>query len=194
MLCSDSASRPRSLGARKRGSTTSALTASRTYSRLSLEPTRLFDIGHRHQPELADEVGDLERDLGLAVAVELHRPAEQRDGARRHDVEAADVAGIAADADAAEIVGAGFQQAAVVVAHGDAEAALAEVVVGGIGRLEARQLQDALVDRGQRDERFLSPEIADLDRHLDALARRDLFRRAELDGERAQLGLQARAR
>ena len=132
--------------------------------------------------------------LGLALVVELHRPAEQRHGARRHDVEAADVAGIAAGPDAAEIVGAAVEQAAVVVAHGDAEPALAEVEVGGIGRAEARELQDALVDRRQGDERLLALEVGDPHRHLDALARRHFLGRADLDAERAQRRIEARAR
>ena len=100
--------------------------------------------------------GMSKRDLRLALVVELHRAAEQRDGARRHDVEPADVAGIAAGPDAAEFVGPGVEQAAVVVAHGDAEPTLAEVVVGRIGRAEARELQDAFVDGGQGDEGVLA--------------------------------------
>ena len=71
------------------------------------------------------------------------------------------------------------EQAAVVVAHGEAELALAEVVVGRLGRLEARELQDAFVDGGEGD---VTPRsscgVGDLDRHLDALARRHLLGRA----------------
>jgi len=121
-------------------------------------------VGHGHDPQLADEVGHLQRDPRLALVVELHRAAEQRHGAGRHDVEPADLAGVAADPDAAEIVGPGLEQAAVVVAHLEAEPPLAEVVRGRVGGAEACQLQDALVDRCHRHPGFLAAEVADLDR------------------------------
>ena len=143
-------------------------------------------IGDGHQSELADEVGDLQRDLGLAVGIELHRSAEQGNGAGRHDIEAADLAGIAAGPDTAEVVGASVEQASVIIAHGDAELALAEVEVGRVGRAEAGELQDAFVDRRERDERLFAAEVGDAHRHLDALPRRDLLGRADLDTERAQ--------
>ena len=55
---------------------------------------------------------------------------------------------------AAEIVGACVEQAAVIVAHVDAESALAEVEFGGLGRLEARELEDAFVHGGEGHEGF----------------------------------------
>src|SRR5262249_38034955 len=125
-------------------------------------------------------------DLGLALVVELHRPAEQRNDLGRHDVEAADVARIAAGADAAEIVGAHVEQAAIIVAHGEPELALAEEVLRRIGRLVARELRYALVDPGQVDVGLLVVEVGDLDRPLEALAGRHLLGRADLDPERAQ--------
>ncbi len=42
-------------------------------------------VGDRHQPQLADIVGNVELDRAVAVAVELHDAGEQRDRARRHD-------------------------------------------------------------------------------------------------------------
>src|SRR4030088_3470485 len=113
-------------------------------------------------------------------------PLNKATGAGGTPVGPADVARIAAGADAAEIVDIGVEQAAVVVAHGDAQPALAEVIVGRIGQLETRELQDALVDGGERDERLLVLQVGDLDGHLDALARRHLLGRTDLDAERAQ--------
>jgi hypothetical protein len=152
-------------------------------------------VGDGHQPELSDEVGDVEGDLRFALVVELHRTAEQRHGARRHDVETADLTGVAAGPDAAEFVGPGVEQSAIVVAHRDAEAALAEIVLGRIGCLVARELEDALVDGGQGDERLLAGlQIGHLHRHFDALAGRYLLRRCDLDGERAQGRIEAQPR
>ena len=149
-------------------------------------------VGDGHEPQLTDEIGDVEGDLRLALVVEFHRAAEQCHGARRDDVESADLAGIAAGPDAPEFVGPGVEQAAVIVAHGDAETTLAEIVAGGIGRLVAGELQDAFVDGGQRDERVLAGlQVGHLHRHLDALARRDLLGRADLNAERAQGRIEA---
>ena len=149
-------------------------------------------VGDGHEPQLTDEIGDVEGDLCLALVVEFHRAAEQRDGACWDNVEPADLAGIAAGPDAPEFVGPGVEQAAVIVAHGDAETTLAEIVAGGIGRLVAGELQDAFVDGGQRDERVLAGlQVGHLHRHLDALARRDLLGRADLNAERAQGRIEA---
>ncbi len=144
-------------------------------------------VGDGHQPKLADEVGDVEGDLRLALVVEFHGAAKQRHGARRHHVQPADLAGIATGPDSAEFVGPGVEQAPVIVAHRDAETTLAEIVARRIGRLVAGELQNALVDGRQGDEGFLAGlQIGHLHGHFDALARRDLLGRADLNAERAQ--------
>ncbi len=102
-------------------------------------------VGHGHQAKLALEIRNIEHDLRRAVAIDADGTREQRDRARADDRQtlAADARGagrgIAALAERAA-GGAAVEQPAVIVAQLDAEPALAEQELRGIGRAEARQL------------------------------------------------------
>ena len=102
----------------------------------------------RHEPDLAVEVGQVERDGDGAVRAGLDRRGEQGDGLLR-DLGQRAAAVVAALAQRGQIAVGGRDQTAPIVADVDAEQAAAEIVVGRVGRLEAGQAKDALVDGGQ---------------------------------------------
>ena len=141
---------------------------------------------HRHHPDSAVEGRDVEVDANGAVRADLDHAgiARQRrlggraagEFRRRH---------VAAGADGALGRRHAVDQEAVEVAHLGCELALAENVTGGVRALVARQIEDADVNRRQRDVCLLARrEIADGDRDRQALARPHQLRHVELDGER----------
>ena len=142
---------------------------------------------HDHQAQLAIEVGHVERDVGDAAGAHLHEAGEQRHGLDRNDAQRTAAEAVAAFAHRADGVLLGLDQAAVIVAHADAETALAEVPGVRIGRFVIGELEDALVHRGEREIGVLARAEA-LHRHRngDLLARRDLRRSADQRGQRAR--------
>ncbi len=114
---------------------------------------------HGVEPHGAVEVGHLELDLGRAVGADFDDAGEQRE--RRLDRRAAlhghaAVAAVAARAQRAALGAHAVDQAAVDVADLGAEPALAEEPVLRLGRLEAREVEDAEVGGGDRDARLLA--------------------------------------
>src|SRR5439155_20692391 len=105
--------------------------------------------GYGREPHRAVEVGQLELDLGCAVGADFDDAGEQRQ--RRLDRRAAlhrHAAGggaVAAGAQLATLRAHAVDQAAVDVADLGAESALAEEPVLRLGRLEAREVEDAEV-------------------------------------------------
>ena len=89
------------------------------------------------------------------VSADFHQAGEQRDRARRHDGQGTSAQIVAAFAQTADGAFLGLDQSAVIVAHADAEAALAEIIGDGIGRFEIGELQNAFIDRGKCEPRTL---------------------------------------
>ena len=106
----------------------------------------------------AVEVGQLELDLGRAVGADFDDAGEQRQRLldRRAALHRHAAAAVAAGAQLAALGAHAVDQAAVEVADLGAEPALAEEPAFGLGRLEARQVEDADVDGGNRDARLLA--------------------------------------
>ena len=102
---------------------------------------------HGHQADGAVEIRQVEPRLGAAFGVDADRAGEEchqlLGGGRRTKASAA----VAAGADAALGALHAVDQPAVEVAHLDTELALAKIMPGGVGRLKARQVQDADIDR-----------------------------------------------
>ena len=81
----------------------------------------------------------------------------------------------------------GADQAAVIVAHKHAQPALAEIIIGRIGRFVIGELQDAFIHRRQGDIGvFAAAEAFQCHRNRDALARQDLVAAADRHIQRAR--------
>ena len=109
--------------------------------------------GHRHDADGAVEVGHVEGDGRLAVGADLRRCRNRRRPASRS---AAALRAATAPPSPPERTVAGHalhavDQEAVEVADLDAELALAEIPVVRRRRLEVGEVEDAEVDRGDRD-------------------------------------------
>ena len=115
---------------------------------------------------------------------------KEGDDGERHVRQAyAQAAGIAALAQSPHRPGDGIDQPLVVVADIEAQPALAEEVRRRIGRAETGELQDPLIDGGERDEGVrdrLAIAIGQLERQLDGLPRPDRLGRGQGDIERSR--------
>ena len=141
----------------------------------------------RHQAQFAVEVRHIGRNGSLAAGADRDKAREQRHRARRHHGQRAAAETITAFAQRTDGALFWFDQAAVIIAHTDAEPALAEIIAGRIGRLKFGQLQNAFVNSGEGDiGAFPCRQTGDGDRNRNLLPRRNLFRHGHLDAERAR--------
>ncbi len=121
---------------------------------------------HRHHAQLAVERRHIERDGRLAAA-DLHRRRRQHDGLGRHDGQTRPADLVAALPHIARSALVRIEQAAIIIAQLNAQAALAEEIGRRIGRRMARQRQNALVHRQHLHERaFGRTRRGDIDGHL----------------------------
>ncbi len=137
----------------------------------------------RHQAQLAVEVWHVERHRDGAAFADFHRPFKKRDRLHRHNGQALAAELVAAEA----LCGAqiGVENAAIIIAHIDAEPLLAIVVRYRVRRREFRQPKDAFIDRRDRQAHLLPARRAgDLDRRFNLLARPNKLRRIDRDLER----------
>ncbi len=143
----------------------------------------------RHQLHGAVEVGHLELDLRRAVR--LHGDDAGVEGDRllngRAALQAGAVHAVAAGAQLAAFGAHAVDQAAIEVADLQAQHALCVEMILRSRGLEAREVEDADVDGGDRYAGFLaSGEAGDLDRDREHRAGLDLGFRRHGDGERAR--------
>ena len=129
--------------------------------------------GHRHDPHRAVEVGQLDRDAGLAAIIELDDArviGEQFLGRRRaFDRQTQSVA---ARAHHARHALHPVDEPAIEIADLHPQPALGEIPVVRRGRLIAREVQNPEIDRRDRDiDRLSGLGALDPDRDLDGLAR-----------------------
>ena len=122
---------------------------------LSILPQRGFAPRHRHQPKRAVEVRDVDRDH-RAPAAHFHDVGDNRDGARWHDGEAFAADGVTALPRRCRRAEVRVEQAAVIVAHVDAEGATAEEVIYRVRAFVARDAEDALVHHRDRHAHTLA--------------------------------------
>jgi hypothetical protein len=85
--------------------------------------------GHRHQPELALEIGDLQWHARMALGVRLHEAGEEGHRPRRHHRQCRAADAVAALADRADVAFA-LDEAAVIVADVHRQPPLAEIELG----------------------------------------------------------------
>ncbi len=111
---------------------------------------RGFRPGDRHHPDGAVE--GRHREFGPRIAIGTDRQRAGEIGhqflGRRRRLHLQPARGIAAGADAARAAVRAVDQAAIDVADSDAELALAEIVILGVRRGEAGQVQDTEIDGG----------------------------------------------
>ena len=153
---------------RKRGSVPATTTGSRTITSALALPTRSFAPGDRHHPHRAVEGRDVEGDLGGAVRPDLdHAGVAGERLLRRRDRVLDRPPAVAAGADRAARALHAVDEVAVEIAQLRRELLLAEEIVVGIRRLVAGQVEDADIDRRDRDVAS-SPgvEPGDLDRQI----------------------------
>jgi hypothetical protein len=153
----------------------------------------LLGPGHRHDPQGAVEVRDVEGDRRPALGVEtddLGLEGDQILGGRR--AFEPDHGAVAAGAHHAGHALHAVDELAVEVADLHPETALTEVPTVRRGRLIAGEVQDPEIDRRQGDiDRLAGRGVGDLDRDLEPLARADHARgriKAELTSSRRSPG------
>ena len=138
----------------------------------------------RHHPDRAVERRQVEGDARRAVGADLDHAGEQRQRRLGRQIAFEAAGAVAAGLQRAGRALHAVDQHAVEVADVDGELALAEEIAARVGRLVAGEIEDADVDRGDRDLRlFARRETADLDRHGQRLARPGLVRRLDRDVE-----------
>ena len=136
----------------------------------------------RHHAQFAFEIGDFDTNLSLSVGADFYRPLKQRHGARRNDRQAVAAHGVAAASDDARLPLRTVEQMAVIVADFHGEASLAEIILCRIGRNEAGQLQDALIDGRDGEIDLLARHAASHRyRQIDGLPRRYFRRQFQAD-------------
>ncbi len=142
--------------------------------------------GRRHDADRAVEGGQIERHLRFAVLIDAHDAGIERERLLCRQVALDAGAAVAADMDRARGALHAVDEQAVEIADVDGELALAEEIVFRIGRLEAGDVEDADVDRRDRDRGFFPRrEAGELDRQGHGLARLRHLGRAERDVELA---------
>src|SRR5262249_25090995 len=110
----------------------------------------------RHQPQPAVIVGHVERDGGATLPVELDDAGEERDQLYlRRRAAPAEPGFVAASAELAAAASSAIDELAIEIAELEAEAALAEEPGLRRRRSKIGELEHALVDRRQSDERRL---------------------------------------
>ncbi len=114
--------------------------------------------GDRHDAHGAVEVGHVEVDLGVAVGVDRDDAGIERDRLlhRRVALQAHVAAGVAARAQCPALGAHAVDETTVEVADLEPHAPLGVEPILGRGRLEARQVEDAEIDGGNRDVRLLA--------------------------------------
>jgi len=153
MLSAASALSP---GARNRGRTISATTASRTVSGREARPSFFSLIATAISRNSPLKSGISSSTCAVPPAPSFTRP-ENRATVFVGTTESARPAEIvAAFAQTADGRFFGFDQPAVIVMHADAEPALAEIIRNGIRRSEIGELKNSFVDGGERQPRRLS--------------------------------------
>ncbi len=152
-------------------------------------PDPVVRPGDRHDARRPVEGRDVELDARRPVGRHLHdtREARQRLLRRRRALEARGLGAVAAGADGAAGALHAVDQIAVEVADFRRELPLAEEMIEGIRSLVAGEVEDADVDRRDRDPRLLArAEPAELDGQCQGAARPDLRRSLEIDLQRAR--------
>ena len=145
---------------------------------------RVMIEGHGHQPQLACEVRQRQRDGGVAVGIQLDRAVEQRHHLCRGDWQALAaqrrtlVAALVQRAD----IGMAVQQPPIIVAQIQPEPGAAEQRRDRIRAGEMRELEDTLVDRRHGDE-GASMRARHMDGDAQGLARPHHLRRVDRDAE-----------
>ena len=139
---------------------------------------------YRHDARGAVELRYVESDCCLAVAVEFNRTGEQRNqlfggrtAFRCHIATIATCAQLAGDAERT------IDQATIHIAHFKAQLTLAEEPVFRVRRLIACQIENADIDCRDHDIGLFATRIFNRNRDGKCGARRDLFRRGQLDSK-----------
>ncbi len=141
----------------------------------------------RHHPHRTVEGGDVEGHVGRAVGADLDDAGEERERRLGRQIAFQIAAVVAAGLKGAGDAFHAVDQQPVEIADVDGELALAEEKAARVRRLVSRQIEDADVDRGDRDlGLFAGREAADLDRQGQGLARPGLVRRVDRDVELAR--------
>ncbi len=141
--------------------------------------------GHRHDADGAGEVGNVEGDIGAAVGTDGDDAGEERQRRPGRGIALQRGAGVAAGADLAACALHAVDQVAVEIADFRRQRALAEIVIVGRRRLVIGEIENADIDRGNRDPRLVAGfEPLDLDRDVQRGVRPQQRRRLQIDGER----------
>ena len=148
-----------------------------------------------HEAHCAVEVGHVELGFGRTIRLDFDDAGEQRerllDGRTAAHGHAAAAFAVTARAERSACRAHPVDEAAIEVADFDAETTLGvEVTLRG-GRLEAREVQNAHIDGGDREAcRFASFKAFDLHRHDECACRFDLCGRIQRELERFALGIE----
>ena len=185
-------------GRRDRGSAAGSrvtTTGSRTITSASAEPTLVFDHATAITRTEPLKAGRSKQTLRRAVGADLDDAGEQRQRRLGRQIAFEIAAVVAAGLQRAGGALHAVDQQPVEIADVDGELALAEEIAARVRRLEPRQIEDADVDRGDRDlGLFAGREAADLDRQGQRLARPGLLRRVDRDVELVRGFVDARTR
>ena len=141
--------------------------------------------GHRHQAQRAIKIRHIKSDIGHPAGAHLHDAAEQRHGALGHHGKRTAAKAVAALLQRTDRALFDADQAAIVIAHQHAQAALAEIIFGRVRRLEVGKLQDALVHRSQCHIHIFAALPGDLHRQGHLGARADLVATAHREAQGA---------
>src|SRR5262249_38924797 len=146
--------------------------------------------GDRHHARGAGKIGDVEGDLGGAIALDGDDAGIERQGLLRGRRALQLDRGIAAALDLAPRTLHAVDELTVEVADLGGEPALAEVIVVGRRRLVAGQIEDADVDRGDDDARlFAGVESIDFDGDAQRAIGTQQRRQAHVERKRARFAI-----